>query len=584
MAAPLGLAPASAPAAHANVDNFTFDSFDVEYTLDRDAEGRATLTTVETLVARFPDFDQNRGIRRTLPATYQGRPTALEVVTVTDENGQPRPFEVESSDGVTSVVSAVPEGRFVRGVQTYVITYTQRDTVDAFTNTGAEEFYWNLNGTDWAQPFGSVTGTVRLGPGLADALTGGVFCYQGPAGSTELCDVAISGDTVTVAATRPLGPYENVTVAIGFEPGTFTLYDRSPTASVFFWMLLAALLAAVAIAVVALRLRFTRFRDAPGRPVIVPEYLPPKDIDLVEAAILLHRRKRAIASEIIDLAVQGRIRIIEEEKSFGRSTWKLELVSILGASDYEMRLMQFFFGTTLVPGTQHVLSARSTTISTQLAKWLTEVAIDETRKRKWRRTIPARYSVLLSIAGFGALAASFVFWVGLTEEGRDPGFAFVAVALAVVAAIVTAGAMGRRPLTESGAEIHDHLRGLDDYIQLAESDRMRVLQSPEGALRDPVDTTNREARLRLTERLLPWAVLFGHEKEWAEELGTFYDEGQSPSWYRGAHSFNAGAFAAGVGSVASTMSSSYSGTSSSGGSSGGGSSGGGGGGGGGGGV
>ena len=92
---------------------------------------------------------------------------------------------------------------------------------------------------------------------------------------------------------------------------------------------------------------------------------------------------------------------------------------------------------------------------------LTEVAIDETRKRKWRRTIPARYSVLLSIAGFGALAASFVFWVGLTEEGRDPGFAFVAVALAVVAAIVTAGAMGRRPLTESGAEIHDHLRGLD---------------------------------------------------------------------------------------------------------------------------
>lgn len=567
-----------------NVDDFTFDSFDVVYELDRDAEGRATLTTTETLVARFPDIDQNRGIRRSLPATYQGRPTALEVVSVTDENGQPRPFEVESSDAVTSVVSAVPEGQFVRGVQTYVITYTQRDTVDAFTNTNAEEFYWNLNGTDWAQPFDRVTGEVRLGPELADALTGGAFCYQGYAGSTELCDITVEGDTVSVASTRPLAAYENVTVAIGFTPGTFTLYDRSPLASAFFWMLVIVLLAALAILITALRLRFTRFRDAEGRPVIVAEYLPPKDIDLVEAAILLHRRKRAIASEIVDLAVQGHIRIIEEDKNVFRSTWRLELVNILGASDYEMRLMQFFFGTTLRPGATHQLSATSTTINTKLARFLTTVALDETKTRQWRRTVPARYSVLLSLGGFAAAAATFVLWVGLSEEGRDPGWGFVFVLLAVLSAIVTTGTMGRRPLTEAGAEIHDHLMGLNEYIQLAEADRMRVLQSPEGALRDPIDPTDQSQRLRLTERLLPWAVLFGHEKEWAKELGTFYPEGQSPSWYRGTRAFNAGAFAAGIGSVSSTMSSSYSGSSSSGGSSGGGSSGGGGGGGGGGGV
>ncbi|RZS59117.1 putative membrane protein DUF2207 [Microcella putealis] len=584
VAAPLGAAPGSAPAAHANVDNFTFDSFDVEYTLDRDAEGRATLTTVETLVARFPEFDQNRGIRRTLPASYQGRPTGLEVISVTDESGTPRPFEVESSDSVTSVVSAVPEGQFVRGVQTYVITYTQRDTVDAFTSTNAEESYWNLNGTDWAQPFGSVTGTVQLGEGLADALTGGAFCYQGVAGSTERCDIAIDGDVVTVSSTRALGPYENVTVAIGFTPGTFTLYDRSPTASIFFWMLMAAVLSALVVVARALWLRVTRFRDAPGRPVIVAEYVPPEGVDLVEAALLLHRRKRAIASEIIDLAVQGRIRIVEQDTGRGRSSWRLELVSILGASDYELRLMQFFFGVTLEPGSTHMLSAQSTTLNTTLARWLSEVSGDIERKRHWRRTVPARHAVLLSIGGFAAAGASFVFWVDLTEEGRDPGWAFIGVALCVVAAIVTTGVLSRRPLTVAGAEIHDHLEGLDEYIQLAEADRMRVLQSPEGALREPVDVTDRSQRLRLTERLLPWAVLFGHEKEWAEQLGTFYPEGDSPSWYRGTRPFSAAAFAAGVGSVSSTMSSSYSGTSSSGGSSGGGSSGGGGGGGGGGGV
>lgn len=114
---------------------------------------------------------------------------------------------------------------------------------------------------------------------------------------------------------------------------------------------------------------------------------------------------------------------------------------------------------------------------------------------------------------------------------------------APLGAIVTAGLLSRQPLSAAGAEVNDHLTGLDQYIRLAEADRMRVLQSPQGALREPIDPND-----------------------------------------RGARPFTVGAFAAGVGSVSSTLSSSYSGTSSSGGSGGGGSSGGGGGGGGGGGV
>ena len=55
----LGLAPS---AAVADTSDFTFDSFDAEYTLSREADGTATLQVVETIVARFPDFDQIRGI------------------------------------------------------------------------------------------------------------------------------------------------------------------------------------------------------------------------------------------------------------------------------------------------------------------------------------------------------------------------------------------------------------------------------------------------------------------------------------------------------------------------------------------
>ena len=94
--------------------------------------------------------------------------------------------------------------------------------------------------------------------------------------------------------------------------------------------------------------------------------------------------------------------------------------------------------------------------------------------------------------------------------------------------------------------------------------------------------------LKLYERLLPFAVLYGQEKHWSGVLGDYYTRsGSQPDWYAGSGAFNAAYFAAGIGAFSSATSASWSGSASSSSSSGcggGGSVGGGGGGGGGGGV
>ncbi|MEO6943892.1 MAG: DUF2207 domain-containing protein, partial [Lacisediminihabitans sp.] len=124
---------------------------------------------------------------------------------------------------------------------------------------------------------------------------------------------------------------------------------------------------------------------------------------------------------------------------------------------------------------------------------------------------------------------------------------------------------------------------LREYISLAEADRLRYLQSPKGAERAVVTADDQRQVIKINERLLPYAVLFGIEKEWAEELGRYYEKsGEQPSWYVGSGAFNAAIFASSIGSVSVSASSAYSSTS--GGSGGGAVSGGGGGGGGGGGV
>ena len=91
-------APAPLAAAPGDVNDFAFASFDAKYDLGIDAEGHSTLSTVESFVAEFPDFDQNHGIQRAIPLTYQGHPTQLTLTSVTDASGAPREYKEETDD------------------------------------------------------------------------------------------------------------------------------------------------------------------------------------------------------------------------------------------------------------------------------------------------------------------------------------------------------------------------------------------------------------------------------------------------------------------------------------------------------
>lgn len=175
----------------------------------------------------------------------------------------------------------------------------------------------------------------------------------------------------------------------------------------------------------------------------------------------------------------------------------------------------------------------------------------------------------------------FVFGFAALDSLVNPLVPIVLIIGSGLAMITVIGMVSRKPLTAAGAETRDHLAGLKEFIEWAEADRIRMLQSPQGAERVPVDTTDPRVMLRLYETLLPYAVVFGQEKEWARELAVLYGSGNSPGWYSGSSGFNAAAFSSGISTLSASTASS---SSTSGGSSGGGSAGGGGGGGGGGGV
>ncbi|CAN5518360.1 hypothetical protein BH10ACT5_BH10ACT5_18700 [soil metagenome] len=249
-------APRAAGVA-ASVQDFTYETFEADYFLVRDGGGKSHLFTTEKIVARFPGFDQNKGIVRWIPKADSGIAHDTQIVNVTGAGGAPIPWWTEEDDDWIYVLTG--DDSYVRGTQTYLISYTMSDVVLRFEDTDADEFYWDTVGTDHPQPFGAVTAHVHVaGDAASGLLPDRVFCYSGPDGSTDTCEIQPSTATAWPAEVAvwaaglgagevadrsvsftagdvDLGPDENVTVAIGFTQGTFSAPTPPPAPPYPWW-------------------------------------------------------------------------------------------------------------------------------------------------------------------------------------------------------------------------------------------------------------------------------------------------------------------------------------------------------------
>ncbi len=578
-----------ASAATASPQDFTFRSMTVDYHLGRDAGGNATLRTVETLVAVFPDFDQNHGIERAIPLKYGEAHLDLAVASVTNAAGAAIPYSRNDSDGF-AVLRIGSADSYVHGTTTYRIEYTQRNVVGSFADTASDEFYWDVNGTGWPQPFGTVTATVHLDDGISAFLTGNMACYRGYEGSTDRCEIVRNGDTVTATASA-LSGYQSMTIAIGFDPATFVdppLLKNNWVFAILPWVLLGLTVAAFLF---VLALRLFVWRDAKGRGIIIPEYSPPDEAYPMLAAELLDRGNSALPAQIVRFAVARVLAIREYPERPKNKRYELELLAGWPTvPDSENWVIRALFGSRAI-GERVTLDSGDTALGDRLAAH-SAVATKEVKTRQWRKRPETRVPRFLGWTTFLAAVAAVAVWIaGNVNDVHSTGLWLSALVCSLGWIVILALAVPPFVMTDEGARVRDHLYGIRDYISLAEADRIRVLQAPETAER--IDVTDESAIIKLYEKLLPYAMIFGLEKEWIGELGRRYAVTQPPEWYTGGSDFtNVAGFNTAISSTrfattppppsSSSSWSSSSGSSSSGGSSGGGSSGGGGGGGGGG--
>jgi len=209
------------------------------------------------------------------------------------------------------------------------------------------------------------------------------------------------------------------------------------------------------------------------RRTIVAQFSAPKFVSLIAAAELLGEGKRAIAAQVVDLAVRKVISIARDAGGGKKSGFTLTITGdpVVEQPDEQAVLIALF--PSLEQGaTRRIAPGRNRDLGTALQG-------------------PHRYAVARLVTA--GLAREKSLLVKLFQPWRKQPVLPTAKAYPIV----------------------DHLWGIHDFVRLVEKDRFAMLQSPEGALRTPLGELE---VLKLYERLLPYVVLFGLEKQWMAEL------------------------------------------------------------------
>lgn len=300
-------------------------------------------------------------------------------------------------------------------------------------------------------------------------------------------------------------------------------------------MLPAVIVLAIAPAFIILGLGFVaRVIAAQRVHALVVQYAPERGATVLHDALLANADRRAASAALIDLAVKRKVRLLAGSK---REPIGVEVVPNVVFTSDELALLEALFGPDHTPGRvrrfsadRRALTGRLRTLVQHAEHALAREGLIAQRRTTWP-------GVTLTILAYLGMLVEALFLVFTLVDGDWPALIATLIALAAtIATIVVTPSSWRRFLPPAQPR-REHLDGLRQYLDLAEADRLRVLQSPSGADLVTTDaagaTPSRNAaaagaasadaeasraRYHLHERLLPYAVLFGLEREWIAQL------------------------------------------------------------------
>jgi hypothetical protein len=310
-----------------------------EFSSDIKIEKNTVIDVTEIIDVYF--YTQKHGIFRIIPYIYtvkgKTEKTKLEILSVTDSEGNPYNYEVENYVQSKRIKIGDAE-KYVSGEKLYVIHYEVAGVVRQYEDY--DELYWNVTGGEWDTQI--ETATASISSPYAEIID--IDCFSGSVGGEgKNCRAQGGGNESFYTSTKALGIGKDFTIIAALSkdnelifPG---LWDKFLSAITDNWPYFAALL--------PLSFLFTfwykRGRDkrylsdnvyyeqegdkVVDRSIFAREHLPTvyspiKGITPSEAGTIIDEKVdiEDIVGELLELARLGHIKIekVEKDKLIGK--------------------------------------------------------------------------------------------------------------------------------------------------------------------------------------------------------------------------------------------------------------------------
>lgn len=491
------------------------DSFDVKININQDA-------SIDVSERIEYDFDslQKHGIFRDLPLKYQARGGNFNLrisdISVTNENNAVYKFSTAYS-GQNIRIKIGDEDKYVTGKKIYIINYKIKRAINFFSDH--DELYWNVTGNEWLLPINKSYAKIILPKPIKKAQAQAA-CFAGSLGSQNSCaetnfQYNAEGLVTAIDFIQPtsLGEQQGLTIVAGWPKGIVvqpSFWQNARETIKDNWILLLPLITLI----IMLYLWWTRGRDPKGRETIIAQYDAPDNLTPTEIGTLIDERVDAkdISSEIIYLATKGYLKITRTENKgiiFKHEDYLLEKTKEPdNLKPADKRLMEALFPSGIKTKNLSDLKNKFYKEIIDIKnKIITALVVNNYFPEK-----PSKTQGKYMLAGFLALFAA----IALNKLLLGTMGALGIISLLISGVLIIIFGLVMPVKTKKGVDAKENILGLKLYLEVAEKDRIKFHDAPE---KNPDHF----------EKLLPYAMVLGVEKEWAEKFKDIYS--QPPSWY-----------------------------------------------------
>lgn len=533
------------------------------------------LNVIETITVYANDKIIKHGIYRDFPTIYfnkYGGTTNVNFqLNYVLKNNNPEQYKIIGIQNGERIQIGNPNLLVSPGIITYQMSYSVSRELGFFDKY--DELYWNVTGNGWAFDIDSAKATISLPEGASVLQYSGYVGYTGEK-KQDFKTTIINPNTIQFETTRPLLPKEGLTIAVAWPKGFVTEPSASDKISYIIndnFIIIFSIIGVLGILIYYI-VAWLHLNGHLRKEPIIPLYYPPPGISPASALFIRKKfffinMRRALASGIVDLAVNGKLRIKEENKKIILEK-KDETTNNIEPGKEKQQIYpeeKIMYDLLFLQNNSYELTQENRKSMGKIITTFNDIILDNAAKYFKNN---GKYTV------YGFIASALIFFV-VYHLAFNPSYArdslasfsifFVFAALIILNGFFS-GAL--KSPTEEGRKIIDQIDGFMMFLTATETERYKILNAP-------------NVTPEIFDKYLPYAVAFGVEKEWAKSL---LKESYSPDWYKTDAPLQSGAIFA-VPALTSSLFSSISQASppgSSSGSGGGGSSGGGGGGGGGG--